>query len=207
MKILIYALLLVLVFAGVGAYQLGQRGLLTRATYDSYFAPSEEEEKRALINPEPVGLASSINVSKQELRGQANDIEVLSERLEAQRKELDEERASIEERLEDLKKQGRTAAEKRAEALRNTKLKGLAEPMSDEQARLVKMYGSMPPDDAAALLDKMPDEMVAAILLQMRNRQAAQVMGELDKDKAAEVVKLLWSVGEAAPVAELAAAP
>ncbi len=151
---------------------------------------------RALINPEPVGLAASINVSKQELRDQVNDIELLSERLEAQRKELDEERASVEKRIEDLKEQERASTQA---------LTGGS--MSDEQTRLLKMYGGMPPDDAASLLDKMPDETVATILLQMRDRQAAQIMGALDKDKAAEIGKLLWSGGEAAPESQLAAAP
>ena len=65
--------------------------------------------------------------------------------------------------------------------------------MGEKQARLVKMYESMPPDDAAALLDDMSDETVARMLLRMRDRQAAQIMGALDKDKASKVARLLWA--------------
>jgi flagellar motility protein MotE (MotC chaperone) len=124
---------------------------------------------------------------------------VLSERLEAQRKELDEERAAVEKRIEVLSDE----EEKFAAGLE-------AGSISEEQAKLVKMYASMPPDDAAALLDRMPAETVAAMLLQMRDRQAAQIMGALDKGKAAEVGKLLWAGGEDSPAsqpAEPAAAP
>jgi flagellar motility protein MotE (MotC chaperone) len=69
------------------------------------------------------------------------------------------------------------------------------------------MYASMPPDDAAALLDRMPSETVATMLLKMRDRQAAQIMGELDKGKAAEVGKLLWTGGEDSPASQPAATP
>ncbi len=205
MKILAFALLFALVFVGVAAHQLEQRGLLARETLDMFLGADEGEAKGTLITPEPVGLAASINESKQELRDQAKGIELLNERLEAQRRELDEQRAAVERRIEDLVDEEKKLAAKRSEEL------GL-EPgaMSEEQTRLIKMYGSMSPDDAAALLDRMPDETVATMLLQMRDRQAAQIMGALDKGKAVEVGKLLWTGGEESPAsqpAEPAATP
>ncbi len=186
MKFLAFVLLIALVFGGVAAYELERRGLLTRETLDLYLAKGEEKEAGTLIATEPVGLAAAISASKQELREQSQDIKLLNERLKAQREELGEQTALLEDRIEDLR-----AEEKKLDAWRTGGLGPGA--MSGKQARLVKMYGSMAPDDAAALLDDMSDETVARMLLRMRDRQAAQIMGALDKDKASKVARLLWA--------------
>lgn len=188
MKALAFVLLFVLVFTGVAAYSLQQKGLLTREALDLYLKDQPEEDDDVMIPIEPIELAVSVREKKEKLQEQSRDIDLRNERLAAQQKELDAQRAMLEQRIEELRAEPkRLAAEKEAGS------QPTLEPtvISGEMLQLVKMYESMPPDDAAAVLDKMPDQTVAQVLLQLRGRQAAQIMGALDKDKAAVVGKLL----------------
>ena len=190
MKTLAFLLLFVLVFTGVAAYSLQRKGLLSRETLDLYLKDQPEEEDDAMIAIKPIELAVSVRERKEKLREQSRDIDLRNERLAAQQMEMDAQRAVLEQRIEELRAEPkRLAAEKEAEP--QPALEPEPTVISGEMLQLVKMYESMPPDDAAAVLDKMPDQTVAQVLLQMRGRQAAQIMGALDKDKATVVGKLL----------------
>ena len=186
MKTLAFLLLFVLVFTGVAAYSLQRKGLLSRETLDLYLKDQPEEEDDAMIAIKPIELAVSVRERKEKLREQSRDIDLRNERLAAQQMEMDAQRAVLEQRIEELRAEPkRLAAEKEPEPQTEPTV------ISEEMLQLVKMYESMPPDDAAAVLDKMPDQTVAQVLLQLRGRQAAQIMGALDTDKATVVGKLL----------------
>jgi flagellar motility protein MotE (MotC chaperone) len=192
LKALAFLLLFVLVFTGVAAYSLQQKGLLTRETLDLYLVDRADEAERPVIAVEPIELAASVKQRKETLQQQEQEISIRSERLAAQQKELDAQRAMLEQRIEEFRDDAKTTTAERAAGH-----KPLSEPepepipITEEMLQLVKMYENMAPDDAAAVLEKMPDETVAQVLLQMRGRQAAQIMGELDEVKATEVGKLL----------------
>lgn len=175
MKLLAFLLLLVLVFAGVAAYRLQLKGLLTREVLDLYIEREAEEEKAEEPDTDPVGLAAAIQEKQDELREETEDLKQLNAKIQAQRKEVEEQQALLERRIGELKAE--TEAERSA--------------TSREMQQLVKMYEGMAPEDAAGVLDNMPDPTVARVLLQMRSRQAAQIMGSMNRDKAAEVSKLL----------------
>jgi flagellar motility protein MotE (MotC chaperone) len=195
LKALVFLLLFILVFAGVAAYSLQQKGLLTRETLDLYLNDQpEEEDDEAMIPIEPLELAASIRDSKKTLREQSQEIDLRNERLAAQQKELDAQRTMLEQRIKEFRAEAKGLSAEKETASRLTrepKSESEQTAISGEMLQLVKMYENMPPDDAAEVLEKMPDQTVAQVLLQMRGRQAAQIMGALDKDKATVVGKLL----------------
>lgn len=190
MKVTAFLLLFVLVYVGVAAYMLQQRGLLSRETLDLYLGEKPEEHEGVKIDIEPIGLALSVRKNEEKLQEQARDIELRTERLQAQRKELDAQRALLEQSTKEFTSGTEGAAGRRATGSR-LMFRGGPNVISEEMLQLVKMYENMPPDDAAEALENMPDYTVAQVLLQMRSRQAAQIMAELNKDKATEVGKLL----------------
>jgi len=161
-----------------------------------------------MVAVEPLELAVSVQESKEKLEEQSRDMDLKGERLAAQQKELDAQRALLEQKMEELKVEGKKQAAAR-EAASVPESGAELVPITGEMLQLVKMYESMPPDDAAAVLDKMPDQTVAQVLLQLRSRNAAQIMGELDEEKAAAVSKLLSVEGgtKKLPKAEPIAVP
>lgn len=162
-----------LIFVGVAAYMLHQRGLLTRETLDLFVKREPEQKKEKPPPVEPTGLATSILKRNEELKKEAERLRELAARLAMQRRELEGDRTLIEKRLETLKPE-------------------LAQSLTSKQmAKLVKMYEGMEPEQAAAILESLPDPTVAQILLRMRERQAAPIMGSLSAGKAAGISKLL----------------
>ena len=183
MKSSAFLLLIAVVFVGVAAYDLQRRGLLSREAMEMYIGFEGEEDARTPIT-EPVGLAASVQEKQRRLRDEKDDMTNLTQRLEMARKELEEQRTMLEQRIETLKAE----AEKTApEPLSLEK----PDVVSEEMLKLIKMYENMPPENAAQVLENMADPTVARILLQMRDRQAARIMESMDKIKAAEVSKLL----------------
>jgi flagellar motility protein MotE (MotC chaperone) len=166
---------LLLVFAGVAAYDLNQRGLLSRETLELLSEQPLKVEDEAPSLPEPLGLAASVQKREQTLKERTEGLRELEERIGMQRRELAAERIAIDKQLQELK----SIAEADAAA------------ESAESAKLIKMYESMAPEDAAAVLENLPNPTVAEILFQMRERRAAQIMESLSPDKAAEVTKLI----------------
>jgi len=180
LKPLAFLLLMLLVFVGVVAYMLHQKGFLNRETLDLFVTDQSPMREQEPTPPEPIGLAASVQKKKQELKEESDRLENLSMRLATQRKELAAETALIEERL------------KHIESARGTE-SGIfgAEKEDGKLAKLVKMYEGMAPEEAAPILETLPDPVVAQILLRMRNRQATRIMGSLNAGKAAGVSKLL----------------
>ena len=177
MRALALLFLLFLVFAGVAAYDLNQRGLLSRENLELFYEQRQEPEDEVQLPPEPVGLAASVQKKELKLKERTEGLQKLEKRVEAQRRELAAERIAIDKQLEELK----SITEDRESA------------MSAEAAKFIRMYESMAPEEAAAILENLPDSTVAEILFQMRGRRAAQIMESLSPGKAAEVTKLIAS--------------
>ncbi len=172
MKLAAFLLLMVLVFGGVSAYVLHQKGLLKRETVGLFLERKPVEEKPP---PEPIGLAASVRAKELKLKEEAEQVRQMQERIEIQRQELDAQRTLIEKKLQEL---APVSAE--------------GQPLpAEEFEKLVKMYEAMPPEEAAPILDNLPDTTVAQILLEMRGRQASQILAELNTDKAARISRLL----------------
>jgi flagellar motility protein MotE (MotC chaperone) len=174
--------LLLVVFFGVAAYALRQKGLLTRETFDllSTSLPGLRDSEMPVA--EMPGLNGSILKKERKLGEESKRLERLAARLEMQREEFEAERALIEEQLKALE----PAPEPEPEPV--------PEPgPSEELVKLAKLYEGMPPDEAAAILENLPNETVARIIPLMRRRSAAMIMESMDPGKAAEVSTLLIS--------------
>ena len=179
---LLFLLLLLVVFIGVAAYALSQKGLLTRETFDLLSAslPGLRDTEMPVV--EMPGLNGSILKKERRLEEESKRLERLAARLEIQHKEFEAERALIEEQLKALEPKPEPEPEPEPEP-----------GPSDELIKLAKLYEGMPPDEAATILENLPNETVARLILLMRRRSAAMIMESMDPGKAAEVSILLIS--------------
>lgn len=177
---LLFLLLLLVVFIGVAAYALSQKGLLTRETFDLLSASLPGLRDTAMPVVEMPGLNGSILKKERQLEEESKKLERLTARLEMQHKEFEAERALIEEQLRALEPKQEPEPEQ--------------EPgPSDELVKLAKLYEGMPPDEAATILENLPNETVARLILLMRRRSAAMIMESMDPGKAADISGLLIS--------------
>jgi flagellar motility protein MotE (MotC chaperone) len=94
----------------------------------------------------------------------------------------------------DLAKQGLDAETKRLSALQ-TVVRGLLDKAkqahSQDVARLVKLYQSMKPVDAAAMLNSVDLQVAVMVLATMKARNAAQIMAKMTPDRVQAVSKII----------------
>lgn len=171
---MLFLLLLLIVFFGVGAYSLREKGLLTQETFDLLSASLPATRDTELPVDEIPRLDASIMEKERKLAEESERLQRLAARLEMQREEFRAERAVIEEKLKKLEAEPESSPE-------------------EELANLAKLYEGMPPDEAATILENLPNETVARIIPLMRRRPAAMIMESMDPGKAAEISSLLIS--------------
>lgn len=129
------------------------------------------------------------DVCREKLAGVLRDVQSERDRLSAEERALEEKQkklavyaGEIEERVEKL-------------AL----LRGQVEEMyryvrqqeNEKQQRLVKIYESMEPEDAARRIEGMHDDQGAWLLLQINPRQAGQVLGAMNAKTASRLTARL----------------
>ena len=73
-----------------------------------------------------------------------------------------------------------------------------------EQARLIRVYGSMKPKDAAAVMGQLDPALSVTILAGLQERQAAKILGQLPPKTAADLVTRLSQI-KRAPEADASA--
>lgn len=157
---------------------LHRREFLTRETLFLFIKKDGAEKAEKAPPTDPIMMSASLQKKHRELGEESRKLQELSERIRLQQKELEADRKALENRLKAL--QTKTAEEMEVAS------------GGDEATKLVKMYEGMPPDEAAAILEKLPDSAVAQILLQMRRRQAAQIMASMNPVKAADVSQMIF---------------
>ena len=189
MKIFSFLFLVTIVFLGVTAYELNRKGLLTREAFETYYDIEPERAEPISEIAEPVEMAAAIQEKKNQLIDETRAMVEMSGRLDASRRELEEQRILLERRIEELKIESARAAEPVSGNGARARQLGV----SEETFKLIKMYETMPPEDAAEVLEGMSDSVVAGLLLKIRDRQAARIMESMDKEKASAVSRLLLS--------------
>ncbi len=55
------------------------------------------------------------------------------------------------------------------------------------QVRLAKIYGGMPPEEAAARIQKMDNDLAVILLRHMKAKSTGAILGQLPAEKAAEI--------------------
>ncbi|MBD8553462.1 MotE family protein [Rhizobium sp. CFBP 8762] len=104
-----------------------------------------------------------------------------------QKKELDDLRVSIDERIATLEK-------RRAEY--EEWLKRRDEFLKRAEAGLVDIYKNMPPDAAAGQLALVKEEVAAAIVMQLSPRLSSVILSEMKPDRAAALASIISSAGD-----------
>ena len=61
----------------------------------------------------------------------------------------------------------------------------------EAQVRLAKIYGGMPPEEAAARLQKMDDDLAVVLLRNMKDKATGAILGQLSVEKAAQITVAL----------------
>ncbi len=72
----------------------------------------------------------------------------------------------------------------------------LEKAQSENYQRLAKIYESMPPEEAAARLEKLDDDTATILILAIKPRQAAKILANVNPEKAAILSKKIVSVRE-----------
>jgi len=62
---------------------------------------------------------------------------------------------------------------------------------SEAQVRLAKVYGAMPPEDAALRIQKMDNDLVVVLLRHMKDKSMGAILSQLPVEKAAEITASL----------------
>jgi flagellar motility protein MotE (MotC chaperone) len=67
--------------------------------------------------------------------------------------------------------------------------KGLDAKKKEQLGKVVKMYESMPAEEAARAISKLDDETAVQILTALKSRSAGQIMAQMDSDRVASLSK------------------
>jgi flagellar motility protein MotE (MotC chaperone) len=153
-------------------------------------APSEPDEdhepERLPDNPlRPQGPAIDM---PQEVVDMLKQRQLVIERREEALK-VEETRLSVLKKdLEDmLARQQQLAKNAQAAAPKNGKPKGDAAATAVDQ--VVKMYETMPPEEAAARLEKLPTAMALQVLRSLKGKTAGTILASVKPDKAAKLTE------------------
>lgn len=121
------------------------------------------------------GILAALNRKEKELQAREQDLVRNEERLNIVK-------ADIEQRITELKREhGEIAAlVKKIDEINDQRIK-----------KIVKIYESMSPEEAASRIEKLDEEMAVMILASMSERKAAKVLSFIDVSKSAKLSQSL----------------
>jgi flagellar motility protein MotE (MotC chaperone) len=95
--------------------------------------------------------------------------------------------------VEAEKKRNQAAAKAKttSEGGKSKDLKDTAVPRNVNQAQLAKMYETMPPEEAAARLERMPDRKAMEVLRLLKGKSAGAILAEVKPERAARLTEQL----------------
>jgi flagellar motility protein MotE (MotC chaperone) len=202
----------------------------TRSRASGSTALAEEPAKRVAVKPpstegvvEAVQLATSLRDRQASLRERENQLAMRQKQLElvykdirGERSAIDELRKQISDELKALKEQMGVVEQQHTEL--DQERQKVSQEMTDWQKnkvelegaewknidKMAKLYGSMPPENAAQILKRLADtgrmDTAVKLLGQMQERQAAKVLAELpEPDLAAQLLEKLRGLKRPAP--------
>lgn len=129
----------------------------------------------ALPNEVEKGLLASLHAKEKELLAREEEVVRKEERLNTIK-------ADIEQRIAELKKTHEDISQlvKKIDEINDQRVK-----------RIVKIYESMNPEEAASRIEKLDEEMAVMILASMSERKAAKVLSFVDVSKSAKLSQSL----------------
>jgi len=125
--------------------------------------------------------------------------------IQRKQKELEEKETSLkieEQRLEILKKEIEEKIRVYSELLRKIEviLNQMEQKKTQDLEYLVKVYETMPPEEAGARLSAIDEIMAAQILKQMKPRRASAIMATMETGKVASITKHLFPDKKKIPI-------
>jgi flagellar motility protein MotE (MotC chaperone) len=123
----------------------------------------------------PAAMIRAIEQRKNELDKRSQELDMKEERLRLMEQEVSQmlkKYAEIREALEEKEKKRKETEEKQV-------------------GRLAKMYEAMPPEEAAARIDKMNETLALTLLGKIKEKSAAQILAGLSPAKAAQLTEKL----------------
>ena len=194
--LLVSLLLIAAAFVGVSYMHSGQPALVLAEDQDKpekASAENENTEEEPAPCPECPECPDPAKVVLQGLEEKKKAVAEASEKLAKEKKELETYEAQIDEKLESLtalKKQIEADME-RLERKKTAKEREEAAAFEAKMNRLVKMYASMKPKDAAEIVNKMELSVAYEIFLRMREVSASQILAFVENEKAAKISERL----------------
>lgn len=194
--LLVSLLLVTAAFVGVSYMHSGQPALVLAEDQDkpeNASAENENTEEKPAPCPECPECPDPAKVVLQGLEEKKKAVAEASEKLAKEKKELETYEAQIDEKLESLtalKKQIEADME-RLERKKTVKEREETAAFEAKMNRLVKMYASMKPKDAAEIVNKMELSVAYEIFLRMREVSASQILAFVENEKAAKISERL----------------
>ena len=137
--------------------------------------PSKSEAVNAMVLEDGKGLLASIQRRQKELDDREEDLKAREERLQAVKKDID---AKIKE-LEKVRSEIEAFAGKIDDA------------DNDRVKRLVKIYESMTPEEAAPRFEKLDTRLAVLILSSMKPKNAAKILEFVKVERSVKLSQLL----------------
>jgi flagellar motility protein MotE (MotC chaperone) len=128
-------------------------------------------------------------------------LEAEEERINHQREQLVALKSEIEAKIESLSKiQQQIAADlDKKEAVLSEKEQKRKAAEEAKIRMLSKVYASMKPKQAAAIIDKIDIEVIEKVFLQMKGEQVGNILSYVEKDRAAKISERLAESNAAVP--------
>lgn len=141
----------------------------------------------------PEEVLALLDQRKRSLDRREETVKQQEERLLALRTELDKllvQNEAIAKRIETAlaKEAQQTAVQKAAQAKALQEKERLAQ---EQRAQLAKMYETMPPEDAAARLERMPERTAIEILRLVKTKTAGAILAQVKPERAAKLTEQL----------------
>lgn len=199
MKVLLFLLLTIgmtLSFAAIGLVMLFATGTVKNLNEaKNLFMHGEAASDSSLVAPDAV---ESMQDALAQLQLQRQELATVLEEMKADTSKLIQQKAQIEQEVQALLPQQAQAQQ------RKTQLQ------AERVAQLVKLYDTMKPADAAAIMDQMDIDLVLQILPRLKLRQQAKILSAMtDEARKVRITEMLagkTSGAETAPAPGASAA-
>lgn len=167
------AVLAVWVFTGFGL-KASQVSAETQAEPQAQSPQAHKDEASKKPDQPYAGdkaLLDAINRRQAELDAREEDIKAREERLKALKKDIEDKLAEMNKARGEVEDLSRKVKEKDAQRLN----------------KVVKIYESMSPEEAAPRMERLDEETAQSVLAAMNPKKAAKIIAVMDVDKAARL--------------------
>lgn len=171
MKVALFLLLIIgmtLSFAAIGLVMLFATGTVKNLSEaKNLFMHGEAASDSSLVAPAQL---ESMQDALAQLQQQRQELDKVLEEMKADTSSLIQRKAAIEQEVQSLIPQQQAVQQQKAQL------------QKERLAQLVKLYDTMKPADAAAIMDQMEMDLVLQILPSLKLRQQAKILSAMENE-------------------------